>query len=187
MENEVVDALNLLAGSRQARAASLPATLAQSCSLKALANAVAHAGPPPEGLDGPGSLSELRVVRSCTDTPVDLALLDVGALALAPRGFQPRYLDELVGPSFAYEMVQRPSAKLLSDAAQVEAQRRSGLSHGYVDRGVGKCRPRYRELVRALFKPGVIKVRKKARSLRRLEKEWRPAPHHRRAFPKHCF
>ena len=181
----MVDALNLLTGSRQARAASLPVTLAQSCSLKVLTDAVTHAGPPSEGLDGPGSLSELRVVRSCTDTPVHLALLDVGALAPAPRGFQPRYLDELVGPNFACEIVA--SAKVLSEAAQVEAQRRSGLSYGYVDPGVGKYRPRCRELVRALFEPGVIKVRKKARSLRRLEKEWRPALHHRRTFPKHCF
>ena len=36
----VVDALNSLAASRQAQAASLPVTLAQSCSLKAVADAV---------------------------------------------------------------------------------------------------------------------------------------------------
>ena len=37
------EARNSLAGSRQAQAASLPVTLAQSCSLKAVADAVAHA------------------------------------------------------------------------------------------------------------------------------------------------
>ena len=44
----MVDALNSLAESRQARAAFLPITLAKSCSLKAVADAVAHDGPPPE-------------------------------------------------------------------------------------------------------------------------------------------
>ena len=44
LENEVVDALNSLAESRQARAAFLPFTLAKSCSLKAVVGAVALAG-----------------------------------------------------------------------------------------------------------------------------------------------
>ena len=43
----MVDALNSMAGSRQAQAASHPVTLAQSCSRKAVAEAVAHAGPLP--------------------------------------------------------------------------------------------------------------------------------------------
>ena len=98
-ENEVVDALDWsLAGSRQAQAASFPVTLAQSCSLKAVADAVAHAALPPEGLDGPGAPVELQVARGCTGTPVHLA-----ALALLP-GFQPCGLDELVRPSFACEI-----------------------------------------------------------------------------------
>ena len=58
-------------------------------------------GTAPEGLDGPGALSELRVARGYTDTPVQLAPLDVGALVLPLRSFQPSGLDELVGPSFA--------------------------------------------------------------------------------------
>ena len=140
--------LNSLAGSHQAQAASLPVTLGQSCSLKAVAVAVAYAGPPPEGLDGLGALSELRVARGYTDASAHLAPLDVGALSLPPHGFQARGLDELVGPSFACEIVQRLSlsAKLLPKAAQVEAQRSSGLSQGYVHPLVGKYRPRCREL-----------------------------------------
>ena len=73
-----------LAGSRQAQAAAHPATLAQSCSV---ADAVAHVGPPPEGLHGPRALSGLRVARGHTDTHVHLAPLDVGALALPPVVF----------------------------------------------------------------------------------------------------
>ena len=96
--------------------------MTQSCSVQAVADAVAHAGPPPEGLDGPGALSELRVARGYMDTPVHLAPLDVGALALPPRGLQRRSLDELVGRSFAREIVLRLSAKLLPKAAQVETQ-----------------------------------------------------------------
>ena len=96
LENDVVDA-QFVGGEPAAQAASHPVTLAQSCSLNAVADAAAHAGPPPEGLDGPGALS----ARGYTDTPVHLAPLDVGALALPPCGFQPRGLDELVGPSFA--------------------------------------------------------------------------------------
>ena len=60
-----------------AQADSLPVTLAQPCSLKAVAEAVAHPGPLPKGLDGPGAFSELRVARGYTDTPVHLAPLDV--------------------------------------------------------------------------------------------------------------
>ena len=93
-------------------------------------------------LVGPGAVSELRVARSYTDASVHLAPLDVCPPALPPRGFQPTGLDELVGPGFAREMVQRLSAKLLPKAAQVEAEWRSGLSQGYVDPRVGKCRPR---------------------------------------------
>ena len=74
LDNEVEGALNSLARSRQAQAASRPATLAQSCSLKAVAEAVALAGPPLEGLDGPGALSELRVARSYTNTPIHNAV-----------------------------------------------------------------------------------------------------------------
>ena len=104
---------------------SLPVTLAQPCSLRVVADAVAHAGPPHRGI---GALSELRVARCYTDTPVHLAPLDVGALALPPRDFQPKSLDELVGSSFTCETVQRLSANLLPKAAQVEAQRGSRLS-----------------------------------------------------------
>ena len=132
LENEVVDALNSLAGIRQAQAASRPTTLAQSCFLAAVAEAVAHVGPPPEGLDCPGALSDLRVARGYTDTPLHLALLGAA-------GFQPKDLDELVGHSFACEIVQRLSAKMLLKATQVEAQRDSGLSRGYVDPRVGKA------------------------------------------------
>ena len=110
------------------------------CSLKAVADAVAHAAPPPEGLDGPGALLELRVARGYMDTLAHLAPLDVGALVLQPQGFQLCGLDELVGLSFACEIVQRLSAKLLPKAAQVEVQQGSGLSQGYVDPRVGKCR-----------------------------------------------
>ena len=46
-----------------------------------------------------------------------------------------------MGPSFACEIVQRLSAKLLPKAAQLEAQRGGGLSRGYVDPRVGKCHP----------------------------------------------
>ena len=69
MENEVVDAVNSLARCCQAQAASLPVPLALSCSLNAVADAVAHAGPPPVGLDGPGPFSELRVLE-VTDSRV---------------------------------------------------------------------------------------------------------------------
>ena len=64
----MVDALSSLAGSRQAQAASLPVTLAQLCSLKAVADAVARrpwdwmAQEPPRGLDelvGPSSACEI--------------------------------------------------------------------------------------------------------------------------------
>ena len=66
MENGVVDALSSLAGEPSGSGRVLPVTLAQSCSLEAVAGAEAHAGPPPEGLDGPGTLSELRVARGST-------------------------------------------------------------------------------------------------------------------------
>ena len=123
LENEVVDALKYLAGSRQAQAASLPDTQVQSSSLKVGAKVVALAGPPLDGVGWlSGTLSELRVARGYTDTPVNLAPLDVGALALPPRGFQPRGLDELVGHRVAREIVQRLSAMLLPKASQVEAQ-----------------------------------------------------------------
>ena len=61
--------------SRQDQAASLPVTLAESCSIKAVADAVAHAGLPPGGLHGPGAL-ELRVTRiiPCTSLRWTLAL-----------------------------------------------------------------------------------------------------------------
>ena len=80
LENEVVDALNSLAESRQAQAASLPVSLAQSCSLNAMADAAAHSGPPPEGLDGPTKpfrgfgLLEVALMRSCTSLRWTLAL-----------------------------------------------------------------------------------------------------------------
>ena len=61
----------------------------------------------------------------------------------------PRGLDELVCPSFACEIVQGLSAKLLPKAAQV-ARRGGGLWQRHVDPRVGKCRPRCRELLRAL-------------------------------------
>ena len=93
------------------------------------------------GIGWPRTLFGASGARGYTDTPVHLAPLDVGALALPPRGFQPRGLRELVGPSFACEIVQRPSAKLPPKAAQVEAQRGSGLSLGYVAPCAGKCRP----------------------------------------------
>ena len=132
--NEVVDALNSLAGSRQAQAASLPVTLVQSCSLKAVAVDVAHAGPPPEGWDGPGALSELRVARGYgyARAPRSAELWRSGSAA---SRFSAEGLDELVAPSFACEVVQRLNAKLLPKAAQVEAQRGSGLSQGYVAQG----------------------------------------------------
>ena len=150
--SEVVDALNSLAGSPQAQAASRPVTLAQSCSLKAVAEAVAHAGPPPEGLVGPGALLELRVARGYTDTRVHRAPLDVGALAQPPRGLQPKDLDELVGPSFACEIVKRLSAKLLPKAAQ----RENGLSRVFVNPRVGKCCPRCKELLLVFFEHVII-------------------------------
>ena len=144
--------------SRQDQAASLPVTLAESCSIKAVADAVAHAGPPPGRLHGPGAL-ELRVTRILR-APRSAGRLRSGA---GLRGFQPRDLDELVGPSFDCEIARRLSARLLPKAAQVEAQRISGLSQVYVNPRVGKCRPHCLELLRALFEQGVIKFRKKAR------------------------
>ena len=71
----MVDALYSLAGRRQAKAA-------QSCSLKAVADAVAHAGPPPRGIGWPRSPIE---ASGCSDTPVHLAPLDVGAVNGSPR------------------------------------------------------------------------------------------------------
>ena len=102
-ENEVVDALTSLAGSRQAQAA--------------------YAGPLPDGLGGPGALSELRVARGYTDMAVHLALLDVGALP-------------------------RAASKLSTEGLRMR---------------VGKCRPRYWELLRALFEHGVVKFRNAVR------------------------
>ena len=147
---------------------SLPVTVAQSCSLKAVADAVAHAGPVPEGIGWPGAISELRVARGYTDTPVHLAPLDVGALGLPSRGALTSWWVPVS----------------LSRLSKVEAQWSSGLSQGYVDPRVGKC---HRELLRALLAHGVIKFRKGSFITVRLEQEWRPTPHHRRAHPKHCF
>ena len=45
----------------QAQAASCPVNLAQSCFFRAEAEAVAHAGPPREELDGPGAFLVLGV------------------------------------------------------------------------------------------------------------------------------
>ena len=151
----------------------------------AVADAVAHAGPPPEGLDGPGGLSELRGVPGYTGTPVHLAPLDVGALALPPRGFQPRGLDELVGPSFACEIVQQRCC---------QRQRKWRLS------GAVACRKGLATLVWATAAAilGTFACSLRARcnqflkegssplwSPCRLKKEWRP--HHRRTYPKDGF
>ena len=87
-----------------------------------------------------------------------LAPLDVGALVLPPRGFQPRGLDELVGSASLARQFGDPVQKLLPKAAQVEVQRGGGLSQEYVD---PKCRPRFGELLRALFEHGAIKFRKR--------------------------
>ena len=66
-----------------------------------------------------------------------LAPLHVRALAMPPRGFQPSISDQLVGPSFARDIVQRHSARLLPKAALEEALESSGLSSAYVDSRVG--------------------------------------------------
>ena len=122
----MVDARNSLAVNRQVEAASLPVTLAQSCSMLWRMR-----GRRPRDWMAQ-ALSELRVVRGSTDTPVHLAPLDHGALALPPRGFQPR----VCGSQFR----DNPASvqKLLPKTAQVEAQRGSALSQGYVDPRVGK-------------------------------------------------
>ena len=55
----------------------------------AVTDAVAHAGPPPEGLDAPGALSDPWVARGYTDPPVHLAPLDVarcGFLRFSAKG-----------------------------------------------------------------------------------------------------
>ena len=64
-------------------------------------------GRPKEGLDGPGTLAELRVARGYTDTPWTSLRR---TLALWPC-------------LFACEIVQRLSVKLLPKALHVEAQR----------------------------------------------------------------
>ena len=75
LEKEVVDALNSLTGSRQAQTASLPITLAQSCSLKAVAEAVAHAGPwMTQGPFRSFGLFEVTRIRPCTSLRWTLAL-----------------------------------------------------------------------------------------------------------------
>ena len=87
-----------------------------------------------------------------------LAPLDVGALVLPPRGFQPRGLDDLVGSTSLARQFGDPVQKLLPKAAQVLVQRGGALSQEYVD---PKCRPRFGELLRALFEHGAIKFRKR--------------------------
>ena len=114
-----------------------------------------------EGLDHPRAFSQLRVARGYKDTPVLLAPLDVGPLPLPPRGVSRGTLTSWWVPVFARDMVQRLSAKLLPQAAQVDAQRDSAPWQGYVDLRVGKFRPRQRELLRSLFEHGVIKFRKR--------------------------
>ena len=66
------------------------------CSLEAVAEVWRRRGLRPRGWVHPGAPSELRVAKGYTDTPVHIAPLDVGALALPPRAFQPKDLDELV-------------------------------------------------------------------------------------------
>ena len=79
-------------------------------------------------------LSELRVARGYgyARAPRSAGLWRSGSAA---SRFSAEGLDELVAPSFACEVVQRLNAKLLPKAAQVEAQRGSGLSQGYVAQG----------------------------------------------------
>ena len=114
------------------------------------------------GIGCPGALSELRVAQGYTDTPVHLAPQDVGALTLLPRGFLPRgALTSLWVP----DSLARQSGVSVQSGCQ--RQRKWKLSGAVscrksVSTLVGKCRPRYRELLRALFEHGVIKFRKKA-------------------------
>ena len=117
-ENEVVDAFNPLAGSRQVRLPPVWSPWRSRAPSKPWLRLWRVRGR--RGIGWPRS-------HVYTVTPVHLAPLD---------------LDEPIGPSVACETVQRLSAKLLPKAAQVEAQRGSGLSQGYVDLRVGKCFPR---------------------------------------------
>ena len=97
------------------------------------------------------------------------------AAAWPPRDIRPKNLDELVGPSFACEMVQRLFAEESgSSAGAVDCRN--------VDPRVGKGLQRRKDLCEKIDRKLVIIVESLLSG-----KNSRPTSHYRCAHPEHCF
>ena len=96
--NSMIDTLNEMAGGPVpvGAGAGCP-TAGQARCLERLRATACAVGPPPDGMNGEGALSELLAKRGYGGEPATLAPLEIDLLSVPPEGHRPRGLAEVAG------------------------------------------------------------------------------------------